>query len=181
MKQVAVRRVQIAQANRAPRDGNKIRPHPFAITGQILMRVQRLRTYNRPRAHILPTPYGPGPSVRCTSSRGGRSAAISVSRRCHKSPRLQWAAVDVPGQFVARHAVLRAPVDTCKRPESTSQAEYAGSIPVIGSTNPQVSDAAPGPHHGARRCGRVAWRCGHRVGGGVRLDGFVAVVPEMPP
>ena len=111
----------------------------------------------------------------------GRSAAISVSRRCHKSPRLQWAAVDVPGQFVARHAVLRAPVDTCKRPESTSQAEYAGSIPVIGSTNPQVSDAAPGPHHGARRCGRVAWRCGHRVGGGVRLDGFVAVVPEMPP
>ena len=137
MKQVAVRRVQMAQAKRAPRDGNKIRPHPFAITVRILMGVQRLRTYDRPRAHILPTPYGPGPSVRCTSSRGGRSAAISVSRRCHKSPRLQWAAVDVPGQFVARHAVLRAPVDTCKRPESTSQAEYAGSIPVIGSTNPQ--------------------------------------------
>ena len=30
--------------------------------------------------------------------------------------------VDVPGQFVARHAILRAPVDTCQRPESTSQA-----------------------------------------------------------
>ena len=63
MKQVAVRRVQMAQAKRAPRDGNKIRPHPFAITVRILMGVQRLRTYDRPRAHILPTPYVAG-SVR---------------------------------------------------------------------------------------------------------------------
>jgi hypothetical protein len=28
----------MAQANRAPRDGNKIRPPPFPVTGQILMR-----------------------------------------------------------------------------------------------------------------------------------------------
>ena len=73
MKQIAVRRDQMAQANRARAIVNKIGPHPFAITNQILMRVQRIRTYNRPpRARILPTPYGPGPSVQCTSSRDAR-------------------------------------------------------------------------------------------------------------
>ena len=41
--------------------------------------------------------------------------------------------VDVPGQFVARHAVSRAPVDTCQRPESTSQAAM-----VIANIPPRV-------------------------------------------
>jgi hypothetical protein len=45
-------------------------------------------------------------------------------------------------------------------------------------TKPQVSNAAPPAHHGARRSGGVALCCGYRITGGVRLVGFVAVDPE---
>ena len=42
MTQIAVRRVQMAQANRARRDGNNIQATPVLGQGQILMRYQRL-------------------------------------------------------------------------------------------------------------------------------------------
>ena len=42
MKQIAVRRDQVAQANRARRDGNNIQATPVLGQGQILMRYQRL-------------------------------------------------------------------------------------------------------------------------------------------
>jgi hypothetical protein len=42
VKQIAVRRDRMAQAIRARRDGNNIRPRPFSVRVRYLMRHQRL-------------------------------------------------------------------------------------------------------------------------------------------
>ena len=66
---------------------------------------------------------------------GAASGPASLSRGCHNSPQRRRAEVDVHGRVFAGQGDSWTSVDSCKRPESTSQVEYAGSIPVIGSTS----------------------------------------------
>jgi hypothetical protein len=57
-----------------------------------------------------------------------------VSRRCHKSWPTERTASDNHEHIFAAKPSFWTHRDTPERTESTSQAEYAGSIPVIGST-----------------------------------------------
>jgi hypothetical protein len=60
--------------------------------------------------------------------------AALLSRRCHNRVNLGGTATDLRGCFCAGQQRLQPASDGREYPESTSQAEYAGSIPVIGST-----------------------------------------------
>jgi hypothetical protein len=78
----------------------------------------------RLRGHTTAT-RGPGPSLNRTAS---------VSHECHNYPKPQWSKADLHARVFRRHGNWWTPVDASEHPESTSQAEYAGSIPVISST-----------------------------------------------
>ena len=76
------------------------------------------------------------------SGRTYTTPLLSVSREYHNSDETHskrgWTHWDAIGPFAQVSAGLqpnpRTHLDALRRPESTSQAEYAGSIPVIGST-----------------------------------------------
>jgi hypothetical protein len=61
-----------------------------------------------------------------------------VSRGCHKYGRLLRTTQDLHGRPSAA-LTRQTHRDRDGHSESTSQVEYAGSIPVIGSTNPQTA------------------------------------------
>jgi hypothetical protein len=62
---------------------------------------------------------------------------LPLSRRCHNRAKLDDTPADLCGCFAHVRDVYRPVWDHLEHPESTSQAEYAGSIPVIGSTSEQ--------------------------------------------
>jgi hypothetical protein len=59
---------------------------------------------------------------------------IRMSQGCHKCRRLRQSEANTPGRLTAGHMHRQTSQHALGRSGSTSQAEYAGSIPVIGST-----------------------------------------------
>jgi hypothetical protein len=66
-----------------------------------------------------------------------RTLTLPLSRRCHNRAKLGGMPMDLHGCFCAGGLLQQTRLGPLAHSESTSQAEYAGSIPVIGSTNPQ--------------------------------------------
>jgi hypothetical protein len=63
-----------------------------------------------------------------------RARPLPLSRRCHNRAKLIDTSAYLHGCFCAGQQPPQTAWNRREHPESTSQAEYAGSIPVIGST-----------------------------------------------
>ena len=88
---------------------------------------------------VPPMPSSSGSSTAMNrTAEAAKSSAVcwfqnSLSRRCHNSVRPQRTLMDFRGCGSAGQRLQHSSADPLARLESASQAEYAGSIPVIGS------------------------------------------------